>query len=291
VVEVTGDEITSIAVIGAGTMGSQIAQQFGLYGFSVKLYDIEGTQLDRARQQNYDLLKRRVEKGTLSQEAFEQAIKNVEYTKDLEDACKQAELVIEAVIEDLETKRKVFAQVDKLCPPETILATNSSTIVISMLYDSTSRPEKCCNMHFFHPVLVMELCEIVKGPKTSDQTVEIARRVVERAGKVPVVLQKEIDGFIVNRILHAATQEAYMLYHMGVADYKDIDIAVEKGLHWPMGPFRLGDLTGLDVTYKARLYMYEKTGDPRFKPTPELEAKVKAGELGRKTKRGWYTYD
>jgi 3-hydroxybutyryl-CoA dehydrogenase len=145
-------------------------------------------------------------------------------------------------------------------------------------------------LHFFYPVLVMDLVEVVRGLETSDQTVEKALAAARAMDRTPVLINKEIDGFIVNRILHAATQEAYRLLDAGVAGFEDIDIAVEKGLNWPLGPFRLGDFSGLDITYKARLHMFESTGDERYRPSPQLEAKVKAGKLGRKTKEGWYKY-
>jgi 3-hydroxybutyryl-CoA dehydrogenase len=145
-------------------------------------------------------------------------------------------------------------------------------------------------MHFFFPVLVMDLVEIVRGPRTSDTTVDRASALAREMGRTAVVLNREIDGFIVNRVLHAATQEAYRLLDAGVASFEDIDTAVEKGLNWPMGPFRLGDFSGLDVTYNARKHMHEVTGDERYRPSPQLEAKVKAGKLGRKTGEGWYRY-
>jgi 3-hydroxybutyryl-CoA dehydrogenase len=146
-------------------------------------------------------------------------------------------------------------------------------------------------MHFFYPPLVMDLVEIVKGPQTADGTVQRAADFAREMGRTPVLIRKEIDGFIVNRIFHAASQEAYRLLDAGVASFEDIDTAVEKGLNWPMGPFRLGDFTGLDTTYNARLHMFETTGDERYRPSPQLEAKVKAGHLGRKTGRGWYVYE
>jgi 3-hydroxybutyryl-CoA dehydrogenase len=161
---------------------------------------------------------------------------------------------------------------------------------ISKLAGVTARPKSCVNMHFFFPVLVMDLVEIVRGPETSDGTVQRAFEMAREMGRTPVVINKEIDGFIVNRILHAATQEAYRLLDAGVASFEDIDTAVEKGLNWPMGPFRLGDFSGLDVTYNARLHMFEATGDERYRPSAQLEAKVKAGKLGRKTGEGWYKY-
>src|SRR2546430_3747744 len=156
---------------------------------------------------------------------------------------------------------------------------------------ATRRPDRCLNMHFFYPVLVMDLVEVVRGPQTSDETMERGMALAREMGRTPVLLKKEIDGFIVNRILHAATQEAYRLLDADVASFEDIDAAVEKGLNWPMGPFRLGDFSGLDVTYNARLHMYRSMGDERYRPSPQLEAKVKAGKLGRKPGGGWYRYD
>ena len=279
-----------LAVIGAGSMGAQIAQQAALHDVEVVLQDKDEAQLGKARESNRGHLARRVEKGKLSQANAELALERVGTTVDLGQAVFEADFVIEAVFEDIEAKRAIFEAVDGLAPPDAILASNSSTIGISKLADVTRRPERCLNMHFFYPVLVMDLVEIVRGPKTSDDAVERAVALARQIGRTPVVLNKEIDGFIVNRILHAATQEAYRLLDAGVASFEDIDIAVEKGLNWPMGPFRLGDFSGLDVTYNARLHMYRSTGDVRYKPSPQLEAKVTAGKLGRKTGEGWYTY-
>jgi len=279
-----------LAVIGAGSMGAQIAQQAALHDVEVVLQDKDEAQLGKARESNRGHLARRVEKGKLSQANAELALERVGTTMDLGQAVFEADFVIEAVFEDIEAKRAIFEAVDGLAPPDAILASNSSTIGISKLADVTRRPERCLNMHFFYPVLVMDLVEIVRGPKTSDDAVERAVALARQIGRTPVVLNKEIDGFIVNRILHAATQEAYRLLDADVASFEDIDIAVEKGLNWPMGPFRLGDFSGLDVTYNARLHMYRSTGDVRYKPSPQLEAKVTAGKLGRKTGEGWYTY-
>jgi 3-hydroxybutyryl-CoA dehydrogenase len=233
---------------------------------------------------------RRVEKGKLDQDQADAALSSVSTTTELSEAVAGADFVIEAVFEDLALKRAVFAELDHAAPPDAVLASNSSTMGISLVAASTAWPERCVNMHFFFPVLVMDLVEVVRGPRTSEKTVQRAMAMAKEMGRTPVLINKEIDGFIVNRILHAATQEAYRLFDAGVAGFEDIDTAVEKGLNWPMGPFRLGDFSGLDVTYNARLHMYKTTGDERFRPSPQLEAKVKAGKLGRKTKEGWYTY-
>jgi len=280
----------NLAVIGAGSMGAQIAQQAALGGVDVFLHDKSAAQLEKARSSNRGHIMRRVEKGKLAADEAEKALSGVHESTDLTEAVSRADFVIEAVFEDLELKRSIFAELDRAALPEAVLASNSSTMGISKIADVTSRPERCVNMHFFYPVLVMDLVEVVRGPQTSDETVERAMSAAREIGRTPVLINKEIDGFIVNRILHAATQEAYRLLDAGVAGFEDIDTAVEKGLNWPMGPFRLGDFSGLDVTYNARLHMYRSTGDERFRPSPQLEAKVKAGKLGRKTGEGWYRY-
>jgi 3-hydroxybutyryl-CoA dehydrogenase len=255
------------------------------------LTDQDRGQLRKAAESNRGHLQRRVDKGRMSAAEAEAAHGRVILITDLDGAVQAADFVIEAVFEDLGVKRAIFRDLDRLAPPGAVLASNSSTIGISKLADETGRPELCLNMHFFFPVLVMELVEIVRGPRTSDEAVERAMAVARAMARTPVLLNKEIDGFIVNRILHAATQEAYRLLDAGVASFEDIDTAVEKGLNWPMGPFRLGDFSGLDVTYNARLHMYRTTGDERYRPSPQLEAKVKEGKLGRKTGEGWYTYE
>jgi 3-hydroxybutyryl-CoA dehydrogenase len=282
--------VTTLAVIGAGSMGAQIAQQAALHGVDTRLQDKSAEQLRRAVDLNQGHLMRRVEKGKLDQREAEESLSRVRTTANLADAVADADFVIEAVFEDLGLKRAVFAALDQAAPPDAILASNSSTMGISKIADVVARPERCVSMHFFYPVLVMDLVEVVRGPHTSDETVHGAMAMAKEIGRTAVLINKEIDGFIVNRILHAATQEAYRLFDAGVAGFEDIDTAVEKGLNWPMGPFRLGDFSGLDVTYNARLHMYRTTGEERFRPSPQLEAKVKAGKLGRKTKEGWYTY-
>ena len=277
-------------MVGGGGMGSQIAQQAALHGVEVQLQDVSADQLRKAVEQNRRLLQRRVEKARLSQAEADAAVALVRTTTDLEEAAGGAEIVIEAIVEKLEPKRDLFAQLDRICPPRTILASNSSTMPISQLASATARADRCCNLHFFFPVLLMELCEVVRGPQTSEETVQFAMEFVRQMGRVPVLLKKEIDGFIVNRILHHASQEAYRLLDAGVASFEDIDTAVEQGLNWPLGPFRLGDLSGLDVTYNARRHIYETTGDPKYKPSQQLRRKVEEGKLGRKTGEGWYRY-
>jgi 3-hydroxybutyryl-CoA dehydrogenase len=283
--------VTVLAVIGAGSMGAQIAQQAALHGLDVRLQDQNKAQLRKAAESNRVHLMRRVDKGKLDQDEMNGALARVHPTDDLEEAVNEADFLIEAVFEDLDVKRAIFSDLDRMAAPNAVLASNSSTIAISRIANATTRPERCVNMHFFYPVLVMDLVEVVRGPDTSDQTVARAMALAREMGRTAVLLNKEIDGFIVNRILYAATQEAYRLLDAKVASFEDIDTAVEKGLNWPLGPFRLGDFTGLDVTYKARLHMYETTGDEHYRPSSQLEAKVREGKLGRKSGEGWYHYE
>jgi len=282
--------VSRLTVVGAGSMGAQIAQQAALQGLEVILNDTSEEQLRKAAESNRGHLMRRVEKGKLDEADALAAVERVHTTTDLAEAAHDAEFVIEAVFEDLDLKRSLFAELDRIAPAGAVLASNSSTMGISKIADATNRPERCVNMHFFYPVLVMDLVEVVRGPMTSDETAERAMGMACAMDRTPVLINKEIDGFIVNRILHAATQEAYRLLDAGIADFEDIDVAVEKGLNWPMGPFRLGDFSGLDVTYNARLHMFKTTGDERYRPSRQLETKVKAGKLGRKSGEGWYKY-
>jgi 3-hydroxybutyryl-CoA dehydrogenase len=284
------EEIKTICVVGAGTMGAQIAQQSALGGYDVWLNDVDGEQLTKAVESNTKLLMRRVEKGQMSGTDAEAAIARVRTTTSLEEASGAADFVFEAIEEQLPPKRELFAALDAAAPAHTILASNSSTIPISKLADATNRADGCCNTHFFHPALVMQLCEVVKGPQTSDATIETTMELIRRIGRVPVLITKEIDGFVVNRILHAASQEAMRLYDGGYASFADIDLAVEKGLNWPMGPFKLADFSGVDITYNARRVKFEASGDEHDRPLEFLRKMVDAGRLGRKTGKGFYDY-
>jgi 3-hydroxybutyryl-CoA dehydrogenase len=280
-----------LLVLGAGTMGSQIAQQAALCGIEVDLVDISGEQLERAAVQNRRLIEGRVTKGRLDAAEAEAALARVTHSDDLPASAARCHWAIEAVLEQLEPKRQAFAELDQHLPAGAGIATNSSNIVSSRLADATQRPELCCNMHFFHPVLVMDVCEVVCGPHTAEET---ARRAVEwsrRMGRAPVLIEKEIDGFVVNRILGAASREAFTLLTDGVATPADIDTAVRMGLNWRMGPFQLADFSGLDTVHDVRRDRYEKSGSPGDLATTELLARLLAeGRRGRKSGSGFYDY-
>ena len=282
-------EIKQVVVVGAGTMGSQIALQTALSGrYSVRLVDAERRQLERATEQNEKLVARAVERGRLDSEQGRKALAAVESTSDLGKAVQDADLVIEAVFEDFDVKREVFERADRAAPEHAIIASNSSSIAISRLAAATSRPDRCCNMHFFHPVTVMQLCEVVEGPQTSPQTVETAMAFVLSIDRTPVHVRKEIHGFIVNRILFAALEEAVRLYRGGYAGFEDIDTAVRSGLNWPMGPFQLMDFSGIDVIVGVMADRHRLGEGPDADEL--LKDKVERGELGRKAKKGFYEY-
>lgn len=284
-------DIKKIAVIGAGNMGHQIALAGAIAGFQVKCTDIDREALDKAIAFTEKYLPERVTKGRLTEEQAQEARARVDFTEDLAEGVQDADLVIEAVVENMEVKRQVFAQLDEICPPHTILATNSSYIVSSKIADVTQRPAQVCNMHFFVPALVMKLVEVVQGPHTSNETIQAVMKTAEKMGKIPVLLHKEIYGFLVNRFVTAIKEEALHLYDLGIASYEDIDKALVHGLGHPMGPFRLMDLTGIDLSYYVAMERYGETGEPKYKPSPIIVEKYIKKEWGRKVGKGFYDYD
>src|SRR5690242_2913729 len=236
-----------ILVVGAGTMGAQIAMVCALAGHPTPATDLTDDALAGARTQLRARLGRDVAKGRRSRDDVDAAFGRLTFTTDLDGAATGADLVIEAAVEDLAVKRELFARLGELTPPHAILTTNSSAIMSSQLADATGRPDRVANMHFFNPALVMRCVEVVRGPATSDATVDAIVALTEQLGKQPVVLRKEIPGFVANRILGAARDEAISLLENGIATVEDIDAACRTALGHPMGPFELMDLTGVDI--------------------------------------------
>ena len=289
--ELSIEDVNEILVVGAGAMGSQIGMVCSLAGYGVSVQDIDEGMLEKAQEQLRARMARDVEKGRMEQDEVNAAFDRMNFTNDLEGSASETDFVIEAAVEKLDVKRELFGMLDEAAPEHTILATNSSTIVSSQVADATDRPDRVCNMHFFNPALVMKCVEVVRGPKTSDATVETTVELTRRIGKAPVVLSKEISGFVANRILGALRDEAISLHEKGVASIEDIDTACKTALGHPMGPFELMDLTGIDVGYYVKMARYEESGDPKDKPKKSVVEKFENGEFGRKTGKGWYEYD
>jgi 3-hydroxybutyryl-CoA dehydrogenase len=286
----SSERIERVCVVGAGAMGRQIALNTAIHGFPVTIYDVSQNQLRSAAAWAREYLAGRVEKGRLTQQQADQAAAGFRPTADLREAVREADLVIEAAIENLEVKRQVFADLDELSRPTAILATNSSTLVSSKLADATARPSQVANLHYFNPALVMQVVEVVQGPHTSEATAEALVDFARRTGKQPIHMRREIFGFCANRLLHALAREAFFLYENGYATNEEIDLALEKALGHPMGVFRLMDLTGLDVGYAVRMLKYQETGLEEDKPPRSLVERYERGDYGRKTGRGWYDY-
>ena len=284
------DDIKNMAVIGAGNMGHQIAMLCAIHGYKTVCTDIKTEILNKAENFADTYLAGRVKKGRLTEEQAKAARERISFTSSMAEAVKDADYVIEAVLEVLDLKRKIFADLDKMAPAHAILASNSSAIISSKIADATNRPEKVLNVHFFNPALVMKLVEVVQGPHVSDETREITMALCEKLEKVPVHLKKEVDGFLLNRIFGAITREALWLLEMGVASMEDIDKAQVFGAGHPMGTFRLMDLTGIDLTYIMGMEAFRETGDVRHLPSPSVVEKYCRGEYGQKTGKGWYDY-
>jgi len=284
------NDVKKIAVIGAGNMGHQIAMSCAIHGYQVACTDVKEEILKKAEAFVEKYLPGRVSKEKMTQEQADKARANIRFTSSMEDAVKDADYVIEAVLEILDLKRKIFADLDRMAPPHAILATNSSFIVSSRIADATKRPEKVVNLHFFNPALVMKLVEVVQGPHTSAETVEISMDLCKKLDKVPVHLKKEVDGFLLNRIFRAIYHEAMWVLEMGVATVEDIDKACVYGAGHPMGPFRLNDLTGIDLSYIMGMESFRETGDRANLPSPSLVEKYVKGEYGEKSGKGWYDY-
>jgi len=283
------EQISRVLVVGAGVMGSGIAQVFAQAGYQVTMVDIAQEFLDKGMASIKSNLERAAAKGKISREEADAILSRIKTTLNLEEAGREADFVVEAVVEKMDVKKEVFSRLDKVCPSHTILASNTSTLSITEMASATGRPDKVAGMHFFNPAPVMRLVEVIAGAQTSQETLTTVKALAEKLGKTPVEV-KESPGFVVNRLLTLMLNEACFLLMEGVAKPEDIDTAMKLGCNHPMGPFELMDLVGLDIVLAIAETLYQETGDPKFRPAPLLRKMVRAGLLGRKTGRGFYTY-
>lgn len=283
-------EVKTIAVLGAGLMGhgiAQVAAQVGKY--EVNIRDVEQKFIDNGMTMIGESLQRFVKKTLLSEDEMKNILSRIHPILDLKQAISNADLIIEAIPENVELKKTTLREVDMYSPPHAIIASNTSSVSITEMASATKRPEKVCGMHFFNPPQLMKLVEVIKGAKTSDETVETVLAVAHKMEKETVLVKKDSPGFIVNRILIPALNEAVALYWEGVADRDDIDKAIRLGLNWPMGPLTLLDYIGLDTTL-AIADVLTKELDPKFHATTGLKQMVKAQMLGRKSGKGFYDW-
>jgi 3-hydroxybutyryl-CoA dehydrogenase len=280
-----------LTVVGAGLMGAGIAQVSAVAGWDVVLRDVTTAALDRARQAIEGSLARFVDKGTISADDRDAALGRITTTSDLDQAAAQADLVVEAVFEDVDLKREVFAALDRLCPDDAVLATNTSAIPVTKIAAATQRPESVVGTHFFSPVPMMRLCELVRGHKTSDDTLARARAYAEGVGKTCIVVNRDVAGFVTTRLISALVVEAIKLYESGVATAEDIDLACQLGFGHAMGPLATTDLTGVDVLRDATSNIWTECAEDKFYPPEILSRMVDAGDLGRKSGRGFFAYE
>lgn len=278
-----------LTVIGAGLMGSGIAQVAAQAGWDVTLRDLDTAATTRGLDAIKKSLEKFAAKGTISPTDAEAALARITPVTELEAAA-DADIVVEAVFESIEVKQEVFRALDGICKDTTVLATNTSAIPITQIAAVTSRPESVVGTHFFSPVPMMKLCELVRGLKTTDETLAAARSFAEEVGKTCIVVNRDVAGFVTTRLIAALVVEAVKLVENGVVSPEDLDIACKLGFGHAMGPLATTDLTGVDILAHAARNIYTETADPKFFPPELLQRMVAAGDLGRKTGKGFYTY-
>ena len=283
-------DIKKLGVVGAGAMGNGIAQLAAQIGCDVVMRDIEDAFVERGMKNIDRFLSKSVEKGKLESTEKDAILGRISGTTDM-SRLKDVDFVIEAVIEDLELKKSVFKELDKLCRPEVVLASNTSSMSLTEIAAATKRPENVCGMHFFNPVPLMRLVEVIRGYATSDETVAITTDLAKKMGKTTVEVKKDSPGFIVNRIMIPHMVEAIKIVEEGIATKEDVDTAVKNGLNYPMGPFELMDLTGIDICYFVNEYFHKELNKELKWVSPNLlKTMIRAGKLGRKTGEGWFDY-
>ncbi len=278
-----------VLVVGSGLMGSGIAQVCAQTGIQVLLYDVSKDALVNAIKTIDWSVGKFIEKGKLDEDR-DSIMARIRMITDITDG-KEVDLAIEAVFEKLELKQEIFQKLDKSCSPDTLIASNTSAIPITELAAVTNRPDKVLGLHFFSPVPMMQAVEVIKGAGTVDETARTGRDFVLQIGKEPIMVNRDVAGFVINRINFPSAIEAMNLVEQGVASVEDIDKGLRLAAGRRMGIFETGDMVGLDVTYGAMKAMFEETGDPRWYPPLLLRRKVKAGHLGRKAGKGWYEYN
>jgi 3-hydroxybutyryl-CoA dehydrogenase len=281
-------DVKTIGVIGAGTMGRGIAYAAALGGYRTILEDVMPETLTKGMEWIRQSLEEGVHRGKVDEVTRDAALARIETSSSVEDVCREADFLIEAVPEEMELKLELFTLFDKFAKPKAILATNTSSLSVAEMAEMTYRPELCVGMHFFNPVPKMRLIEIVKAPKTSDETIAVCREVGGRMGK-EVVVVRESPGFITTRVNALIGNEAFAMLEAGIASAEDIDKALKLGLNHPMGPFELVDLVGLDVRLSILEYLHSTLGE-KYRPNPLIKKLVAQGRLGRKTGRGVYDY-
>ncbi|RMG47512.1 MAG: 3-hydroxyacyl-CoA dehydrogenase family protein [Acidobacteria bacterium] len=286
----TRTPIRSIAVLGAGTMGRGIAQVAAMAGYAVRLYDLNEEILDRAMKHIETTLDGGIRRGKVTEEEKKATLSAIEPTADFRHAVADADLVIEAAPEKLALKQEIFRSLDRSCPSETILATNTSSLSVKEIAEATRRPQAVLGMHFFNPPHIMKLVEVVRHDETAPEVVEVVLDVARRMKKEPIVV-RDFPGFATSRLGVALGLEAMRMVEQGVASVEDIDRAMELGYNHPMGPLRLGDLVGLDVRLHIAEYLYEKLGSEVFRPPEILKRMVREGKLGKKTGQGFYRWE
>lgn len=281
--------INRLCVVGAGTMGSGIAQVAGEHGIETVICDVDDTYVDRGLKSIKGFIGRKLEKGKLSQEEHDGIISRIRGKTSIEEATENVDMVIEAVFENLSLKRKVFEQLDRLCPEQAILASNTSTLSISKIAAGLEFEGRVIGTHFFSPVPLMRLVEVIRGDKTEDQVFQATMGFCGQIEKTPIVA-KDVPGFIVNRLLCLLYNEAANQIHDGYATARDIDLGLKLGANHPMGIVEVMDLAGVDVVRNALVALYEMTGEERYKPSPLFQKMIDENRLGRKTGGGFYEY-
>lgn len=276
-------------VVGAGIMGAGVGQLCAQKGYEVTIVDISEEIVEKAKGKVSAGLSRRVEKGKITQEEMESVLSRMNWSTDL-DLAKESDFVVEAVSENLGVKKEIFKKLDSICLPETILATNTTALSVSEVASATSRADKVIGMHFFNPAVIMKLVEIIRGEKTSEETIATAKKFAENLGKTPIATSKEAPAGIVSRILGGLFNEAVVVYSEGIASPEDIDEAMKLGAGHPLGPLALIDMIGLDIHLAKMETLYEKFKDERYKPPEVIRKMVADGKLGKKSGEGFYKY-